>query len=180
VRHNADVVPHRDPLTGLPTLSWPRDEWSDFYSSVPKFDTIIYFDVDTLSCVNDLYGRDEADNRLRSVANAIRESIPAEYPVLRFSGDEFLALVSSSRFGESELKALQGRLVDRSLRIEADYTNVDHFSVSCVMANVSNLASREELGRMVDEMADVIRAAKDPLINRKYRRQNVLVLHGAA
>ena len=68
-------------MTGLPTLSWPRDEWSDFYSSVPKFDTIIYFDVDTLSCVNDLYGRDEADNRLRSVANAIRESIPAEYPV---------------------------------------------------------------------------------------------------
>src|SRR5262245_35065184 len=171
---------HRDPLTGLPTISWPRDEWSEFHSSVPTFDTIIYFDVDTLSCVNDLYGRDEADKRLRLVANAIRDSIPPEYPVLRFSGDEFLALVSSTRFGESELKALQGRLVDRSLRIEADYTNVDHFSVSCVMANVFNLDNREKLGRMADEMADTIRTAKEHLFNRKYRRQNVLVLHNAA
>jgi GGDEF domain-containing protein len=68
------------------------------------FDTLIYFDVHTLICVNDLYGMEEADKRLRFIANAIRESIPAEYPVPRFGGNEFLPLVSSGQFGNPSSK----------------------------------------------------------------------------
>ena len=168
-----------DDLTKLQTIGHIRDQWQDFIGSVPAVDTLLYFDIDTLICVNDLFGMIESVNKISSVAKKIREQIPEKFPVARFAGDEFLALVNVSEFSREKLNNLINKLDDPDYMIKVDYSDIDHFSVSCCMMKIDGRSSFEQLGSLADKAIEAIRNMKSPTEFRKYKYQGILVLENA-
>jgi len=171
-------MPHIDKLTGLQTLSWVREQWGEFESSLPKINTLLYFDIDTLICFTDIYGMQESDDKLVFVADTIREFIPDKYPVIRFAGEEFLSLVNDKDFSIEDLKKLIKKmdLVDVKIIKIVSYSNIDHFSVSaCMMKNVKPV-SFQEFGELTDRAVQAIEKEKSHIENRKYQYQGVVAV----
>lgn len=168
-----------DDLIKLPTIGWVRDHWLDFSSSLPFVDTLLYFDIDTLFCINGLFGREETDRKLANVATTIRSSVPAPYPVARFAGDEFMALVERKEFSDEKLRSLLQALNEPEYEIKVDYSNIDHFSVSCCMLTIGALGSFKALGTLTDLAIEAIRNTKSHIEGRKYRYQGVLAIDNA-
>ncbi|MGC8677846.1 MAG: GGDEF domain-containing protein [Hydrogenobaculum sp.] len=63
---------------------------------------ILILDIDRFKKVNDTYGHDVGDLVSKSVAQAIKESIRESDIPIRFSGEEFLALLTNIKPGESK------------------------------------------------------------------------------
>jgi len=169
-----------DKLTNLPTISWVRDCWDEFESSLPEINTMLYFDVDTLICFTDIYGMQESDNKLKFVADTIREFLPDKFPVVRFAGDEFVCLVNENDFSKEKLSALIKKLDLLDVKIEnvVSYSNIDHFSVSACMIKNVNPKSFQELGKLTDRAIQAIEKKKSHIENRKYQHQGVLAVEG--
>ena len=53
---------------------------------------ILFIDMDRLKHINDTYGHANGDLAIRSVANAIRRSLPEKAVPVRYGGDEFLVI----------------------------------------------------------------------------------------
>jgi len=168
-----------DNLTKLQTISYVREHWQDFIASVPEVDTLLYFDIDTFICINDLFGMEGSDNKLSFVAKKIREYLPEKYPVVRFAGDEFLALVNENEFSEEKLRNLLKELDDPACKIKVNYSDINHFSVSCCMMKTNNLTSFEKLATLTDKAIEAIRCKKSPTESRKYRYQGVMAVENA-
>jgi len=174
------IMYHMDNLTKLQTIGYVRDQWQAFSGSVPIVDTLLYFDIDTLICFNDIFGMEESDRKLSFVACKIRESIPEKYPVVRFAGEEFMALINEIDFPEEKLLKLLKELNDPNYKIKVSYSNIDHFSVSCCMMKIGALSSFEQLGVLTDKAIEAIRKKKSPTNFRKYKYQGVLAVENAA
>jgi GGDEF domain-containing protein len=174
-----DVMQKMDDLTGLPTIGWVRDHWQEFADALPETNALLYFDVDSLYCVKDLFGMEESNNKLVFTADTIRENVPQEYPVVRFAGDEFLALVDDSKFTENDLKKLIIFLDDPGYKINVNYSNINHFSVSGCMLKSGEIDSFKKLGSLTDRAIEEIRLKKSPNILGRYEFQSVMVVKDA-
>lgn len=89
----------RDPLTGCLNRYGLQSIISDFMSL--KFDGndsvfIIMFDLDHFKSINDQYGHDEGDEVLKNVARIVRTSIRESDYLIRWGGEEFLVICSST------------------------------------------------------------------------------------
>jgi len=90
----------RDPLTGLHNPHhWRRefDAWN------ARAATAVFFDLDDLKDINDLYGHPMGDQALAVTGHALAEALPAAALVVRYGGDEFVALLAT----EDESRAQQ-------------------------------------------------------------------------
>ncbi|MBR6069549.1 MAG: GGDEF domain-containing protein [Ruminococcus sp.] len=56
--------------------------------------TVILVDLDGLKYINDNYGHGAGDNAIRTVAEALRDSVPDDAICVRFGGDEMLAVIT--------------------------------------------------------------------------------------
>lgn len=56
--------------------------------------TVILVDLDGLKYINDNYGHGAGDNAIRTVAEALRDSVPDNAICVRFGGDEMLAVIT--------------------------------------------------------------------------------------
>lgn len=55
-----------------------------------KLSAMIFADVNHMKLINDKYGHLQGDNALRTVAEAIRQTMPKDWIAVRFGGDEFI------------------------------------------------------------------------------------------
>lgn len=73
--------------TGCEQIIYPKME---MFQESGKQGLILLADLDRLKIINDTYGHDFGDKALQIVSQALLESLPEDYMVARFGGDEFL------------------------------------------------------------------------------------------
>jgi diguanylate cyclase (GGDEF)-like protein len=103
-----------DPTTGIAGRSrWAQEErtWRRAHG------VLLFFDLDGLKEINDLYGHAEGDRALAAVGAALRASCPAGAVPLRFGGDEFLVVWPGGDLSGAE--ALAAAVADRLGEVEA-------------------------------------------------------------
>lgn len=93
-----------DPLTGLPNRRLFDAVMERAVSRKTQFDdsfAVLFFDVDGLKKVNDVYGHTAGDALLQTIAQRLRGSVRKEDFVARLAGDEFTALLFGCANGSS-------------------------------------------------------------------------------
>ena len=80
----------RDPVTGL----FNRHQWDrEFSARDAAGGAVVLFDLDDLKGVNDLFGHRAGDAALNEAARALAAEAPEGTLVVRFGGDEFVAVL---------------------------------------------------------------------------------------
>lgn len=86
-----------DNLTGLPNRLYLRKEISKIKKYAKdrgeKF-AIVFLDLDHFKNINDTLGHDIGDLLLKTVANVLKDSVPANSIISRIGGDEFIIVIS--------------------------------------------------------------------------------------
>ncbi len=86
----------RDPLTGLLNRRALNllfaERWRPLLAAHGEI-TLLLFDLDLFKQINDAYGHLAGDQVLRRVAELMRETFRAEDLLVRFGGDEFVAVL---------------------------------------------------------------------------------------
>jgi diguanylate cyclase (GGDEF)-like protein len=79
-----------DPLTGLPNR---RSLPPILAEAVTTGGTVLFFDLNEFKGINDVYGHQAGDDCLRRFAGALQTSFGPDDHVVRYAGDEFVAVV---------------------------------------------------------------------------------------
>lgn len=98
--HRNRVHLHMDSLTKL--LNRRSFDLMMKYRDCKKSITVIYIDVNDFKQINDLYGHEEGDRVLKSVADVLRQTLRREDHIYRVGGDEFV--ITASIRDEKEVK----------------------------------------------------------------------------
>jgi len=94
----------RDPMTGLYNRRFLEEYSETLVAMTHRRGTnigLLMCDLDFFKEVNDTYGHNVGDVVLREVANIIRESVRSSDMVVRFGGEEFLAILQDIKDGEA-------------------------------------------------------------------------------
>lgn len=89
--HELQRVAERDPLTGLYNRRMLN---SVFARMAARGGVVAFFDLDDFKRINDSLGHAVGDACLRRFAAALEAALPRAEGLLRFAGDEFVALLS--------------------------------------------------------------------------------------
>lgn len=168
---------YRDDLTGLYNRrllsEMLRDEWS---ALVERHGTValILLDLDLFKKVNDTWGHMAGDEALRTAAEQLRRHLRESDLLIRYGGDEFVALLPG--VGESEAAGLVERarqaLADNRFRPDGRATVVAlpiAFSHGVAVAPRDG-ASGEEVLRRADERLYVEKRRRRELQERSRER----------
>ncbi|MDP2167423.1 MAG: sensor domain-containing diguanylate cyclase [Thermodesulfovibrionales bacterium] len=94
----------RDPMTGLYNRRFLEEYSETLVATTHRRGTnigLLMCDLDFFKEVNDTYGHNVGDAVLRETSNIIRDSVRASDMVVRFGGEEFLAVLQDIKDGES-------------------------------------------------------------------------------
>jgi len=124
-RESEDLARH-DPLTGVRNRAGLVDalhaKLGDNCTGQPF--ALFYLDLDHFKPVNDRFGHAAGDSVLRTIAQSLRDTLPASDVVARIGGDEFVALASNVTAQDAhELGERIIRAATRPIRL-ADGANV--------------------------------------------------------
>ncbi|MBU0996889.1 MAG: diguanylate cyclase [Firmicutes bacterium] len=92
-----DRLVHIDSMTG----AWTRESFYNIYSrricqtSDDCFGAI-YFDIDNLKSINDIYGHFEGDQAIISAINIVKNILSEDDILCRLGGDEFIIIIDTS------------------------------------------------------------------------------------
>ncbi|BAY12722.1 GGDEF domain-containing protein [Calothrix sp. NIES-2098] len=92
-------TPQNDLLTGLPSSRLLPKYFEQLASEQEQFGFLL-LDVDGLGYFNYHYGFQEADEKLKQLANLIARVIPEDAEVFRSGGDEFVVFLSKRQMAE--------------------------------------------------------------------------------
>jgi diguanylate cyclase (GGDEF)-like protein len=114
------TVVYYDPLTNLPNRNYlinhfkPNIKVKKYFASHVSVDVnsiFIRMDIDDFKLINDNLGHHIGDLLLIEIASRLKESIRTTDLVLRFSGDEFI-LVVSDKDNKIDIEAFMDRLIN--------------------------------------------------------------------
>ncbi|MCR4640620.1 MAG: GGDEF domain-containing protein [Lachnospiraceae bacterium] len=86
----------KDPLTGLYNrLGYENKALPLYEKSLQTRSelTVLFVDINSMKGINDHYGHEQGDNAIRTVAQAINDTLQKDWVAVRFGGDEFLVIV---------------------------------------------------------------------------------------
>ncbi len=112
----------RDPMTGLYNRRFLEEYSETLVATTHRRGTaigLLMCDLDFFKEVNDTYGHNVGDTVLRETANIIRESVRTSDIVVRFGGEEFLAVLQDTKDGEAVKVAetIRKRLEDTKVKM---------------------------------------------------------------
>jgi diguanylate cyclase (GGDEF)-like protein len=110
--------------------------------------TLAYIDLDDFKHVNDRFGHDVGDELLRTVADAMKNTVRSTDFVARLGGDEFVVLLpeTDQAAAKSAIAKLQEKLLQESRNLDHPVT----FSIGTVTFPTP-LATAADMIRAVDE-----------------------------
>ena len=121
---------------------------------------VILFDIDHFKAVNDTYGHQAGDKVLRTVADAARSVLREGDTLLRYGGEEFLAVLPGA--GTDDLDQLGDRI---RREIEASVTSDQHqeirvtVSLGAVAFPSTDVTDIDDLVRHADAAMYVAKSA---------------------
>lgn len=123
--------------------------------------TLAYIDLDDFKHVNDRFGHDVGDKLLRTLANAMKNTVRSTDFVARLGGDEFVVFLpeTNQEAAKSAIAKLQEKLLQESMDLDHPVT----FSIGTVTFPTP-LATA----------ADMIRAADEAMYAAKQRGKNTV------
>ena len=89
--HHLLRLAESDPLTGCPSRQALRAWFERWEGEEPV--SVVLIDIDNLKRINDRHGHEAGDEALRLVAGVLKESIRPGDLVVRWGGDEFVAVL---------------------------------------------------------------------------------------
>ncbi|WP_044914525.1 substrate-binding and GGDEF domain-containing protein [Butyrivibrio sp. WCE2006] len=93
------------------------DELKSIPGAVGKPLTIIMQDLDKLKIINDSYGHTEGDKAISTAARALKDACPENTLLVRFGGDEMLALISGLSNNAEIIHNIQNTLKEESRKL---------------------------------------------------------------
>jgi diguanylate cyclase (GGDEF)-like protein/PAS domain S-box-containing protein len=102
VQQELEQQAHRDPLTGLGNRTALDVYLKQFpsTSAEPHEVALLFIDLDRFKLINDAYGHDAGDQILRAIAHRLETYLDHAGPIIRFGGDEFVAVLPDTRADE--------------------------------------------------------------------------------
>ena len=140
---------YRDALTQLYNRFYGMMTLNELLDKKERF-ALIFVDLDNLKYVNDIYGHNEGDRYITSVAGYL-QSFSRNVTVCRLGGDEFLLLVPNASFDDASF-----RMEELQCMIQNDeYTRCKdlYYSISfgIVAIDVNNELSSSDILSIADE-----------------------------
>jgi diguanylate cyclase (GGDEF)-like protein len=111
LEHELERRALHDPLTGLANRTLFHDRLGHALARRSGSVAVMFLDLDDFKTVNDAYGHAAGDKVLRTVADALRNTLRAEDTVARLGGDEFAVLLADSP-DHYDASLVAGRLLE--------------------------------------------------------------------
>jgi len=152
-----------DTLTGLVNRRFGLERLGEEFSRAVRSKEplgVILFDIDHFKAVNDTYGHQAGDKVLRTVADAARSVLREGDTLLRYGGEEFLAVLPGA--GTDDLDQLGDRI---RREIEASVTSDQHqeirvtVSLGAVAFPSTDVTDIDDLVRHADAAMYVAKSA---------------------
>ncbi len=105
----------RDPLTSLNNRNALVEYLSNHLNDNPQKLCLFMIDVDRFKQINDKYGHLEGDLALIQIADVLRKSMPRNFHIARYAGDEFV--LAGEAESETDLKDMVEN-IQRELKIQ--------------------------------------------------------------
>ena len=176
-----------DSLTGLPDRGAMIERIREVRESRCNGYRLLLADIDRLKTVNDYLGNDVGDHLIRELADGLRRSLPMDTFVARWSGHEFMLLVSPDSAEEIERLAEQVRRIASGIRLShtsdiprlgSVTVSIGHAALEC--GNVSRLVSGDALSAINAAVYEAKRTGRDRTVDAdKLREPSVYATGGA-
>ncbi|MHB8294776.1 MAG: GGDEF domain-containing protein [Acidimicrobiales bacterium] len=152
-----------DPLTSVYNRRFGFDRLSEEYTRAVRSGTpfgVAMFDVDKFKAVNDAHGHLVGDRVLKTVASVAREAMREGDVLVRYGGEEFLALLPGA--GSSDVVEIGERIrrsIESSVVTEGGRSVSVTVSVGCASLAQGGIESKEDLLRAADQALYAAKAA---------------------
>lgn len=122
-----------------------------------KLSCMVFADINRMKLINDKYGHLQGDIAIRTVAEAIKMTMPADWIAVRFGGDEFIMVGECQ--SESEAETLKNHLASNldSLKQKQDLCFPLSASFGAVVIHPGESYNLEEYLRKADEAMYVMK-----------------------
>lgn len=122
-----------------------------------KLSCMVFADINRMKQINDKYGHLQGDVAIRTVADALKMTMPADWIAVRFGGDEFIMVGECQ--SEAEAEALKNNLASNLDTLKAQNKLNFPLSVSfgVVMIHPGESYNLEEYLRKADEAMYVMK-----------------------
>lgn len=168
LREEIKVQATRDEMTDLGNRRFLMERLEFESARAARYDeplTLILFDVDRMTHVNEVHGQDKGDEVIREVAAVVREQIRTTDVAGRFDGEEFLILCPNTDRTNAQFLAerLRRRVSELSFTGEEDSEFGVTISVGLVTVGPDN---EFEVEAIVQAAEQALEAAKTSGMNR--------------
>lgn len=122
-----------------------------------KLGTMIFADINRMKLINDQFGHLQGDLAIRTVAEAIKRTLPTDWIAVRFGGDEFIMVGECKNKEEAELLKNQLSINLETVKKEQELRFPLTASFGAVVMNPKENYSLEEYLRKADEAMYVMK-----------------------
>ena len=117
---------------------------------------VLFIDMDEMKCINDQYGHDAGDEAIRIVARALESSCGTRDFIMRYGGDEFLAIAAPRERNLEE-------------KIQAAIRKANEKSPFTLSISIGIIRADAAAGRSLDEW---VKTADSLMYKRKFQRKS--------